>query len=187
MSKTRIYFVSDLHGSSVCFRKFINAARVYEANVLILGGDVAGKAIQSIVRAPGGRWQCRFVGTDYDVTEGPELIALEKLIADHGYYPYRADPGELEAKEANGGLDSLFLELMRARLTEWLDLADARLRPQGIPLHLMLGNDDPAGARRPARLRSMGRARRGEGGLARRRARDDQPRVLERHALAHVP
>ena len=143
MSRTRIYFVSDLHGSSVCFRKFINAARVYEANVLILGGDVAGKAIQSIVRAPGGRWQCRFVGTEYDVTEGPELTALEKLIADHGYYPYRADPGELEAKEANGGLDSLFLELMRARLTEWLDLADARLRPQGIPLHLMLGNDDP--------------------------------------------
>ena len=29
MSKTRIYFVSDLHGSSVCFRKFINAAKVY--------------------------------------------------------------------------------------------------------------------------------------------------------------
>src|SRR5579863_8923722 len=53
MAKTRIYFVSDLHGSSVCFRKFINAARIYEAKVLILGGDVAGKAIQSIVQAPG--------------------------------------------------------------------------------------------------------------------------------------
>jgi len=143
MSKTRIYFVSDLHGSSVCFRKFVNAARIYEANVLILGGDVAGKAIQSIVRAPGGRWHCRFIGTDYDVVEGPELVALEKLIADHGYYPYRADPGELEAKEANGGLDDLFLRLMRERLVEWLDLADARLRPLAIPLYFMLGNDDP--------------------------------------------
>jgi Icc-related predicted phosphoesterase len=143
MAKTRIYFVSDLHGSNVCFRKFINAAKIYEAKVLILGGDVAGKAIQSIVRAPGGRWQCRFVGTDYDVVEGPELIALEKLIADHGYYPYRADPGELEAMEADGGLDDLFLRLMRERLTEWLELADARLRPLGIPLYFMLGNDDP--------------------------------------------
>jgi hypothetical protein len=64
MAKTRIYFVSDLHGSNVCFRKFINAARIYDAKVLVLGGDVAGKAIQSIVRAPGGRWQCRFVGKD---------------------------------------------------------------------------------------------------------------------------
>ncbi|HEY8672218.1 MAG TPA: hypothetical protein VIM76_00525 [Candidatus Dormibacteraeota bacterium] len=143
MAKTRIYFVSDLHGSSVCFRKFINATRVYEPNVLILGGDVAGKAIQSIVHAPGGHWKCRFVGTDYDVVEGPELVALEKLIADHGYYSYRAEPGELEALEARGKLDPLFLQLMRTRLTEWLELADARLRPLGIPLYFMLGNDDP--------------------------------------------
>src|SRR6202140_2333737 len=132
MSKTRIYFVSDLHGSSVCFRKFINAAKIYEADVLILGGDVAGKAIQSIVRAPGGHWRGRLVGTDYDGVEGPELVTLEKLIADHGYYPYRADPGELEAKEANGGLDDLFLRLMRERLTEWLRLAAAPPRPLNI-------------------------------------------------------
>src|SRR5579859_924816 len=104
MAKTRIYFVSDLHGSSVCFRKFINAAKIYEAQVLILGGDVAGKAIQSIVRAPAGHWQCRFVGTDYDGGEGPGLTALEESTADQGYYPYRADPGELEAMEADGGL-----------------------------------------------------------------------------------
>jgi uncharacterized protein len=143
MAKTRIYFVSDLHGSNVCFRKFVNAAKVYEPRVMILGGDVAGKAIQSIVRAPGGRWTCRFIGTDYDVVDGPELVALEKLISDHGYYPYKADPGELEAMEANGGLDPLFLQLMRTRLTEWLEIADERLRPQGIPLYFMLGNDDP--------------------------------------------
>ena len=31
MAKTRIYFVSDLHGSSVCFRKFVNAAKVVRA------------------------------------------------------------------------------------------------------------------------------------------------------------
>jgi Icc-related predicted phosphoesterase len=33
---------------------------------------------------------------------------------------------------------------MRERLAEWLDIADTRLRPQGVPLYLMLGNDDPA-------------------------------------------
>jgi Icc-related predicted phosphoesterase len=32
---------------------------------------------------------------------------------------------------------------MRDRLAEWLDIADTRLRPQGVPLYLMLGNDDP--------------------------------------------
>ena len=143
MGKTRLYFVSDLHGSSVCFRKFVNAAKVYDADVLILGGDVAGKAIQTIVRQPGGRWQCTFVGKTWDVSDGPELVALEKLIADHGYYPVRAEPGEIEAQEANGGLDGIFLRLMRDRLTEWLDIADQRLRPLGKPLYFMLGNDDP--------------------------------------------
>jgi len=143
MSKTLVYFVSDLHGSSVCFRKFVNSTKVYKPNVLILGGDVAGKAIQSIVKAPGGRYHCTFVGSKYEISDEDELTNLERLIADHGYYPYRAEPGELEEMETKGTLDDLFLRLMRERLTEWLDIADTRLRPQGIPLFFMLGNDDP--------------------------------------------
>src|SRR5262245_58269308 len=105
MAKTTIYFVSDLHGSSVCFRKFINAAPIYGANVLVLGADLAGKAIQQIVRQPGGRWSARFAGVERTVEDGPELAALEKPIADHGYYPYRAEPGQLEAMEAAGTQD----------------------------------------------------------------------------------
>ena len=126
------------------FRKFVNAAPIYGADVMVLGGDVAGKAIQQIVHQPGGRWQSRFIGTDYLVQDGPELARLEKLIADHGYYPYRAEPGELEALHDEGNLDGLFLRLMRERLAEWLEIADERLRPRGVPLYFMLGNDDPA-------------------------------------------
>jgi uncharacterized protein len=141
--KTKVYFATDLHGSSKCFRKFLNAGPVYGADVMVLGGDMAGKAIQSIVKGPGGRWNCSFVGTDYEVEAGPDLDALEKLIADHGYYPYRAEPGELDARKAAGTLDDLFLELMQARLAEWLNLADERLRPLGKRVMFMLGNDDP--------------------------------------------
>ncbi|MFI5258290.1 MAG: metallophosphoesterase [Candidatus Limnocylindrales bacterium] len=141
--KTRVYFATDLHGSSKCFRKFLNAGPVYGADVMILGGDLAGKAIQSIVRQPGGSYRCNFIGTDYEVADGPDLEAIEKLIADHGYYPYRAEPGELEARKEAGTLDDLFLELMNARLEGWLALADERLRPQRKRLLFMLGNDDP--------------------------------------------
>jgi uncharacterized protein len=140
---TLLYFVSDLHGSSLCFRKFVNATQVYKPTVLVLGGDVAGKAIQSIVRGPNGVWRCAFIGQRYELTDGTELTGLERMIADHGYYPYRAEPGELEAMEADGALDGLFLRLMQDRLAEWLDIADTRLRPLGVPLYLMLGNDDP--------------------------------------------
>jgi Icc-related predicted phosphoesterase len=142
--RTRLYFATDLHGSSKCFRKFVNAASVYGADVMVLGGDLAGKAIQSIVRGPNGTWHCSFIGTDYEVADGPDLEGLERLIADHGYYPFRAEPGELEALSAAGTLDELFLRLMRQRLSSWLALADERLRPLGKPLYFMLGNDDPA-------------------------------------------
>ena len=99
---TLLYFVSDLHGSSLCFRKFVNATGVYKPTVLVLGGDVAGKAIQSIVKGPNGRWHCTFVGKRYELTEGSELAELERLIADHGYYPYRAEPGSCATGSRSG-------------------------------------------------------------------------------------
>jgi Icc-related predicted phosphoesterase len=142
--RTKVYFATDLHGSSKCFRKFVNAGAFYGVDVLVLGGDLAGKALQTIVRGADGRYRCTFIGTSYEVESGPDLETLEKLIADHGYYPYRAEAGELDARQADGSLDALFVELMTARLREWLTLADERLRPDGRRLFFMLGNDDPA-------------------------------------------
>ncbi|WP_311172228.1 hypothetical protein [Halobellus ordinarius] len=46
---TRIFFATDVHGSTACWRKFINSADFYDADVLILGGDTTGKAIFPIV------------------------------------------------------------------------------------------------------------------------------------------
>jgi Icc-related predicted phosphoesterase len=139
----RLYFATDLHGSDKCFRKFLNAGEAYQADAMILGGDLAGKAIQAITRTPGGRYTCTFRGASYELEDGPELTGLEQLIADHGYYSYREEPGELAGREAEGKLDDVFMDLMRERLTRWLSMADERLRPQGRPVCFMLGNDDP--------------------------------------------
>jgi Icc-related predicted phosphoesterase len=141
--RLRLYFATDLHGSDKCFRKFVNAGAAYSADALILGGDLAGKAIQGITRVSESRYRCSFRGASYELEEGPELQSLEQLIADQGYYPYRAEPGELEGRQADGSLDELFLELMRGRLSRWLSLADERLRPENRPVFWMLGNDDP--------------------------------------------
>src|SRR5438309_179324 len=40
----RVFYATDLHGSEVCWRKFLNAAKFYDADVLICGGDMTGKA-----------------------------------------------------------------------------------------------------------------------------------------------
>ena len=34
-----IFFATDVHGSNVCFKKFISAGKFYDVKVLILGGD----------------------------------------------------------------------------------------------------------------------------------------------------
>ena len=142
--RTTLYFASDLHGSDKCFRKFLNAGPVYGADLMVLGGDMAGKAIQAIVNLGGGHFRCTFRGATHEVEVGPALDDLCRMVADYGYYPYLAEPGELDARDADGSIKDLFLELMRSRLTSWLELADERLRPKGLPVYWMLGNDDPA-------------------------------------------
>ena len=60
-AKTRIFFVSDVHGSDRMFFKFLNAAPVFRANILIIGGDVAGKEITPVFMRDGGS-VCRAPG-----------------------------------------------------------------------------------------------------------------------------
>ena len=49
----RLYFATDIHGSELCWRKFLNAAAHYRAGALVMGGDVTGKALVPIVEQGG--------------------------------------------------------------------------------------------------------------------------------------
>ena len=64
----RIYFATDIHGSEVCWRKFLNAAKFYDADTLILGGDVSGKAVVPVVAHPGGGFLVRQFSGDRVLT-----------------------------------------------------------------------------------------------------------------------
>jgi len=141
--KIKLFFATDVHGSEQCFRKFLNAGAAYGPDVMVLGGDVAGKAVQAIVRVGDDRYRFTFRGREHDLTDGDELRHVERLISDNGYYPWRSAPGELDGRVADGTVDTLLLELMRERLAAWMALADERLRPQDLPAFWMLGNDDP--------------------------------------------
>ncbi len=141
--KLSLYFATDVHGSEQCFRKFLNAGPAYRPDVMVLGGDIAGKAVQAVVRHDDGRYRFTFRGRDYELEDGDELARVERLIADNGYYPWRSAPGDLDRAVADGSIDAILLDLMRERLAAWLELADQRLRPQGRPAFWMLGNDDP--------------------------------------------
>jgi Icc-related predicted phosphoesterase len=137
----QLYYASDIHGSDLLWRKFVNAGKFYEVDVLVMGGDVTGKAVVPIVRADGG-YRAREIRGD-SVVPDDELPALESAIRDRGFYPYVTDEDELAAvRDTEGGVDDLFRRAMAASLERWMALAEERLTGTGIRLYVMLGNDD---------------------------------------------
>jgi uncharacterized protein len=140
---TTIYYASDVHGSNRCFRKFLNAAKFYKADVLIMGGDILGKAIVFLEEARTGVYMAAEHGRTIELRDGRELEEFEKRLGDKGLYPYRCRRGEPQELRDTGQLETLFGRLMQKRLLEWLDLADERLSGSGVRCYMMGGNDDP--------------------------------------------
>jgi Icc-related predicted phosphoesterase len=138
--KVKLFFATDVHGSERCFRKFLNAGIAYRPDVMVLGGDIAGKAVQAIEELGGGRYTTTFRGHTYAIDTGEELERVSRLISDLGYYPWVCAPGELAARVEDGSVEELLASLMRKRLEDWMALAAERLK---VPAFWMLGNDDP--------------------------------------------
>ena len=86
----RIYFATDIHGSEVCFRKFLAAARVYEADVLLLGGDFAGKGLVPVLR-DGGELRTEIDGKQVSVpADGWDQLTAD--INRRGFYAAQMEP-----------------------------------------------------------------------------------------------
>lgn len=140
---TRIFFATDLHGSSRTFRKFLNAAGFYEAHALVMGGDVTGKVVVPIIESGDGRYRLRLMGEIRDVSGDDELREVQELAADLGQYPVVVSPEEYERmREDEAARDDAFRELASTRLREWAEEADRRLAPIGVRCYVTGGNDD---------------------------------------------
>jgi Icc-related predicted phosphoesterase len=138
----KIFFATDIHGSETCWRKFLNAAALYKADLVIIGGDVTGKVMIPIV-AYTGYWQTTVRGETIRMQTQEELAQVERQIRSRGSYPAVVSPDELTTlSETEGEVDRRFsLEMMRS-LDRWLDMADTKLRGGEIGCILNGGNDD---------------------------------------------
>jgi Icc-related predicted phosphoesterase len=139
----RLFYATDVHGSERCFRKFLNAGAFYEADAILLGGDLTGKAIVPLVASNGG-YQGHFLGEPFHATEGEEADELERRIANAGHYAWRCSEEEQRAVEGDSAAQhELFTRLIVERVAAWMALAAERLEPAGIPCYVNAGNDDP--------------------------------------------
>jgi uncharacterized protein len=138
----KVFFATDIHGSEICWRKFLNAAAFYKADMVILGGDVTGKVLVPILALPGA-WEVTHGGKRLRLETQAELDEIQRKIRDRGYYPAVMAPDELDAlNEADGSVDRRFTQEMTKGLDRWLDMADSKLRGGEIPCVLNGGNDD---------------------------------------------
>jgi len=144
VSKFTIYFATDIHGSESCFRKFLAAGKFYGVDGVILGGDVAGKALIPVVEGRSESWDARFFGRAIHMSSREELEEFERRIRLQGFYPYRTSPEEADEIAKHGdALDRAFERVIGQSVEDWVSLADERLRAAGIPCLVMPGNDDP--------------------------------------------
>lgn len=134
----KLFFVSDIHGSETCFRKLVNAGKFYGVDVLIMGGDLAGKELVPIVDGA-----ARFRGSDFTFKNDGELHDFERRVAAVGGYTLQTDAAFVERLKADQDLaEQTLRDLIVERTQQWVELARQRLEGTGIRLLLGLGNDD---------------------------------------------
>lgn len=138
----RVFFVSDIHGSSTCFRKLVNAGKFYGADLLIMGGDLAGKELVPVVERAGS-WTARFRGTEFSMKTPAEVAEFERRVATLGPYTLRTEPDFVaELARDQELVEQVLRRLILERTESWIALAAERLEGTGIRLLIGLGNDD---------------------------------------------
>jgi uncharacterized protein len=139
--RTRIFFATDVHGSERCFRKWLNAAGVYEVQALVLGGDITGKLLVPIVAGEDG-WTAEVHGETVHARDAGELEELRTRIRMMGRYDPIVSAEERARLEEPGRVEALFGDVMRESLARWMELLGERLADRGVAVYTMLGNDD---------------------------------------------
>lgn len=139
----KLFYAADLHGSEKCFGKFLSAAKFYDVDLLVLGGDLTGKAMVPVVRVENGTYEARFLGRRAVARGEAEILEIEKQIRFNGFYPYRCEPDELSELQQDPELRATrFEEVMRRDVSRWVEMADERLRTSEVRCLAMPGNDD---------------------------------------------
>ena len=139
----RIFYVTDLHGSEICWKKFLNAGAFYKADIVILGGDVTGKAMVPIVQHANGSWDASLQDFRDELETEGEVVEFEKRVMNRGYYPIRVSDEEYVAMQEDEDLvDKRFKEVMVEGTSRWIDMAEDKLGGSGIRVVACPANDD---------------------------------------------
>ncbi|MCR4433022.1 MAG: phosphoesterase [Caldiserica bacterium] len=139
----RIFFAVDVHGATTVWRKWITAVSMYEAQALILAGDLTGKALVPIIRQKDGTYKTAYFGQTWLLKSEEEIQDIERKLANGGVYSVRCDPDFVEElKKDSSKVEELMKQKMVERMREWLKLLVEKIDTRKIITVVMPGNDD---------------------------------------------
>jgi Icc-related predicted phosphoesterase len=140
---TKLFFATDIHGSDICWSKFLNAGKFYEADVLILGGDMTGKAVVPVIHQGGNNHKITLLEQEFLTTNEDELKDIVKRVRSRGYYPYMTTPDEIsELEKSPERVNQIFKQEVLKVVQQWMDLADKKLEGTDLKVYCSPGNDD---------------------------------------------
>lgn len=138
----RLFFCTDVHGSEQCFRKFLNAASFYGVDHLVLGGDMLGKLLIPIVQNGNGSYYCDYGDQRYQDLDGAGVQRVKEEIRRFGHYPIVGTPELLQELDDEQARERVFRKIAYESVTDWVTLAEERLRGTGVRCFMAPGNDD---------------------------------------------
>jgi hypothetical protein len=136
----KLFFTTDVHGSDVCWKKFLHSIEHFKTDVAILGGDITGKMVIPLLQTE-SVYSYRLFGQERRITKDQLEDECAK-ISNAGYYPYPCDKDEVDRLSGNQrAQDEVFDKLMVQRLEDWLRLASEKYKGDK-KLYVSPGNDD---------------------------------------------
>lgn len=138
----RIFFATDVHGSTLVLKKFLNTGDVYAADVLVLGGDVTGKLIVPITHNGDGTYHASFMEQDWSL-KAEELDSFLIRVENAGFYPYQTTKDDWDGIASSEKYEDLYSELAAERIRKWISIAGERFKNNNRVVYLTGGNDDP--------------------------------------------
>jgi hypothetical protein len=117
---------------------------VYNADVAIALGDLAGKMVVPIFDNGNSTYSCNFLAQDIVMNNKTELDTQIGKINAIGFYPYVTDKKEADhLRENQNEVMDIFHRLINDRLQHWIELADEKLKDSKSLIFMAPGNDDP--------------------------------------------
>jgi Icc-related predicted phosphoesterase len=140
-TKTRFMFATDLHGSETVWRKFLNSAKLFQCDALVLSGDMTGKVMVPIIDQGDGTYRATLLNEEYTL-KSQDLEEFKKKCRMLCYIPYVTSRDEAERISRDEKYREDLFERLECEIVEyWLSLIPERV-PENVRIVISPGNDD---------------------------------------------